>query len=332
MSQTKFFQNSVFIQETASIVGPKEADGPISGYFDRKLEDDLLGQKTYELAESKLHALTIRLLLNKAKLNEKDIDLCIGGDLTDEIYCSNFAMRDFDIPFLGMYSACATFGATLISAALYIYSGQMNKVVCSTTSHFSSAERQYRFPLEFGNQRTPLAQWTVTGCGASLLNNKEGHIKLESATIGKIVDFGVSDVNNMGAAMAPAAMKTILSHLEETSRDADYYDLIATGDLGDGGLQLLKEIAKDEGIRFDKTNCTDCGILIFNREAQKVGQGGSGAGCSSAVFNGYIYNKMIERQYRNVLLVPTGALISKTSSLQGQTIPGIAHAISFERI
>ncbi len=239
-------------------------------------------------------------------------------------------MREFDIPFMGVYNACATFAESMILASCLLDSGNFERIICSTSSHFCTAERQYRFPLELGNQRTPLSQWTATGVGATLLNKKNGSVSIDCATIGKVVDYGVTDVNDMGAAMAPAARETLLAHLEGTKRDVDYYDLIATGDLGEAGHRLLTILMKDKGVNITN-NYSDCGIILFNRAAQDVGQGGSGAACSSTVFNGYIYKKMLAGELNRVLLIPTGALVSKTSSLQGESIPGIAHAISFVR-
>lgn len=329
-NQTIYFKNKILIEDTATIVGPKEADGPIAKYFDKTAKDDLLGQKSHERAETRLHISTIRYLLNKTGLTESDIDLCICGDLLNEIAGCNFTMREFDIPFMGVYNACATFAESMILASCLLDSGNFERIICSTSSHFCTAERQYRFPLELGNQRTPLSQWTATGVGATLLNKKNGSVSIDCATIGKVVDYGVTDVNDMGAAMAPAARETLLAHLEGTKRDVDYYDLIATGDLGEAGHRLLTILMKDKGVNITN-NYSDCGIILFNRAAQDVGQGGSGAACSSTVFNGYIYKKMLAGELNRVLLIPTGALVSKTSSLQGESIPGIAHAISFVR-
>lgn len=330
-NQTIFFKNDIKIENTATIVGPKEHEGPMGKYFDKYINDDLLGQKSYERAETLLHLSTIRYLLNKSHYKERDVDLCIMGDLLDEISGSNFTMRELDIPYLGVYNACATFAESLIIACNFLDSGNFKRIICSTSSHFSTAERQFRFPLELGNQRTPLSQWTCTGVGATLLNRERGNIKIDVATIGRVVDYGITDANDMGAAMAPAVRETLLAHFEATSRAPDYYDLILTGDLGEAGHRLLKILMEEKGVRL-KDNYTDCGILIFNREGQDVGQGGSGAGCSSTIFNSFVYKKLLDGQLKRVLLVPTGALVSKTSNLQGESIPGIAHAVSFERI
>ncbi len=330
--QTIIFNTPIAITKTATIAGPKEGEGPLRQYYDYVLKDDLLKQKSHEHAEIEMQLRCIRNVLNQAKLAEIDVDCVLGGDLLDEIIGCNFALRELDIPFMGLYNACATFGEALILGAAMIDAGYMKKVVATTTSHYATAERQYRFPLELGSQRTPLAQWTVTGAGCSLLEKSDDiRVKITSGTIGKVIDYGVTDANDMGAVMAPAAMHTIKTHLQDTGRDLDYYDMIATGDLGHAGSRLLQKLMAKEGFEL-KDNYTDCGILVYNREAQDVGQGGSGACCSNLVFNGYIYTQLRRGNLKKVLLVPTGALLSKTSTLQKETIPAIAHAVSIEVI
>ena len=329
--QTIFFKEPVPITYTSAIAGPKEGEGPLQRYFDYVMKDDILGQKSHEEAEIMMQLQSIKNVMNKARVDISQIDCVFAGDLLDEIIGCNFAMRDLDIPFLGLYNACATFGEALIMGAAMIDAGYMNRVICSTTSHFATAERQYRFPLELGSQRTPLSQWTVTGAACSMLEKGgSSDIKITAGTIGKVMDYGVTDANDMGAVMAPAAMDTIVAHLNDTGRDVNYYDLIVTGDLGHAGSRLLQTIImKEHGILLDK-NYSDCGILIYNREAQDVGQGGSGACCSNLVFNSYIIDQMQKGIIKKLLLVPTGALLSKISSLQGETIPSIAHAVSIE--
>ena len=329
MKASTFDINGVFVENTASIVGPKEAEGPLSKYFDKSVKDDLLGQKSHELAEIKFHLSTIRYLINKSGHNENDIDLCISGDLLDEISGTSLTMRELDIPFLGAYNACATFAESLITASVFISSGKFSRIICSTSSHFCTAERQYRFPLELGNQRTPLSQWTVTAAGAVMLNDKPAKVAVKRATLGRVIDLGVTDANDMGACMAPAAADTVCRHFAESGLEPDYYDLIATGDLGVAGSELMKVLAEKRGLKLG-LNYNDCGAMIFNRVSQDVGQGGSGAACSSSVFSGFIYKKMLKGELKRVLLVPTGALCSKTSTLQGESIPGIAHAVAFE--
>lgn len=331
INQTIFFNsNSVAIAETVTIAGPKEGQGPLKDYFHNILDDDLLKQKSYEKAETKIHIAAIRNLLNKTKMTTNDIDCVFAGDLLDEMIISSFALREFDVPFMGLYNACASFAEALIVGSTMIDSGLMNRVICSTSSHFSTAERQFRFPLELGTQRTPLAQWTVTGAGCAMLEkNQNIPIKITCATLGKVVDYGVTDVNDLGAAMLPAAMDTLITHFKDTHRQPNYYDLIITGDLGAAASNLLKKLIKEQGYNLDK-NLEDCGEMIFDRDNQDVGQGGSGTACSNLVFNSYVYKEMLARKFKKVLLVPTGALLSKTASLQGESIPGIAHAICVE--
>ncbi len=328
-NQTIFFKNPVPVAETATIAGPKEGEGPLAKYFHHILDDDLLQQKSHEYAEIVMHSAVIRQLLNRAKLTAGDIDCAFAGDLLDEIISSNFAMREADIPFLGVYNACATLGECFLLGSVFIDGGYAERVVCSVTSHFATAERQFRYPLELGSQRTPLSQWTVTGSAATLLDkNSDSPVKITCATIGKVTDYGINDANDMGGVMVPAALSTLNAHLNDTGRDADYYDLIVTGDLGHAGSRLLEKKAEKIGIKMK--NHTDCGILIYNREAQDVNQGGSGACCCGLVFNSYLYKKMRAGEYKRLLFLPTGALLSKTSSLQGETIPAISHAICFE--
>lgn len=328
--QTIFFDKPVSVSQVATIAGPKEGEGPLKDYFDYILKDDIFKQKSYEHAEIEMQRRVIKQLLNKSCLTDGEIDLVFAGDLLDEIIGCNFALREFDIPFFGLYNACATFGEALILGASMLQNELAERVICSTTSHFATAERQYRFPLELGNQRSPLAQWTVTGAGGCILDKKEERgVKITAGTIGKVVDYGVNDANDMGAVMLPATLETLDAHFRDTGRKPDYYDMIVTGDLGHAGGRLLLSMIKEKGYDLDK-NYTDCGILVYNREAQGVGQGGSGAGCSSLVFCSYLYKLMQRGLKRKILLIPTGALLSKTSSLQGETIPAIAHAVSLE--
>ena len=331
-NHTILFDNPVYIVETSSIVGPKEGKGPLKNYFSHILKDDLLKQKSFEQAEIKIHTSAIKQLLNKANLNANQIDCFFCGDLLDEIVGSSFTMREIDAPFLGLYNACATFGEALILASTMISTKTMSKVVCSISSHYATAERQFRFPLELGTQKTPLSQWTVTGGTSILLSNElKTNVKITSGTIGKVIDFGVTDANDMGAAMAPAALDTLLSHLNDMQRDVDYYDLIMTGDLGHAGSRLLEKLANQKGIHLNiNENYTDGGVLIFNRESQYTNQGGSGASCGALCFNTYVYTQIKRGKYKKVLFIPTGALLSKISSLQGESIPGIAHAVSVE--
>ena len=330
IEQTIVFPKPVYVAETATIAGPKESEGPLKEYFHYCLKDDLLKQKSHEHAEIKMHTSVLRQLLERAGIEKEEIDCAFAGDLLDEIISSNFCMRELDFPFMGVYNACATLAEAYILAGSMISTGIMHNVVCSVSSHFATAERQYRYPLELGSQRTPLAQWTVTGAAATLLTDrKSSNVKITAGTIGRVTDYGVKDANDMGGVMAPAALSTLIAHLSATKTSPEQYDLIVTGDLGHSGSRLLQKLAEKEGINLEN-NYTDCGILVYNREGQDVGQGGSGACCCGLVFNSYIYKQMKMGKYRKVLLMPTGALLSKTSSLQGESIPAICHAVSFE--
>lgn len=324
--QTIFFKSKPRVLAGYSIVGPKEAAGPLDPYFHKRLRKDDFGQDSYEKAECKLHMSAISGAIIDAGLTPSDVDLNVGGDLLNQIITSSFSARELEVPFVGMYTACSTFGQALIVAAALIDGGYIRSAACSTSSHFSTAERQYRYPLELGTQMTPTSQWTVTGAGCTLLGKEGSKIYVESATVGKVIDFGVSDANNMGAAMAPAAAKTVAEHLKNTGRSADYYDYIVTGDLGVYGSKLFLKLLESDGIKAE--NHKDCGEMIFDKK-QRCPQGGSGAGCSSVVFNSYFLHQMRAGRIKRMLLVPTGALLSKLSSLQGETIPGIANAVSF---
>ena len=326
---TVFFKNKPSIISTSTIAGPKEKEGNLGKYIEKCVADDTLGEKTYEKAECKMLTYVIKQAAENAKLDISDADLLISGDLLNQIISSSFSARQFDIPFLGVYNACSTMSEAFALAATFVDGGYFHNVIAATGSHFSTAERQYRYPLELGCIRPPQAQWTVTGAGGALISdNKKGFPHITSATFGKVTDYGVTDANNMGAAMAPAACSTILTHLRETNRDADYYDLILTGDLGVLGSRILKHLTREKGVNIDK-NHVDCGELIYNINEQEY-QGGSGAGCSAVVFNSYIYQKLIKGELNKVLFVATGALLSTVSSQQGESIPSVAHAVSIE--
>lgn len=326
---TVFFKNKPSIISTSTIAGPKEKEGNLGQYIEKCVADDTLGEKTYEKAECKMLTYVIKQAAENAKLDISDADLLISGDLLNQIISSSFSARQFDIPFLGVYNACSTMSEAFALAATFVDGGYFHNVVAATGSHFSTAERQYRYPLELGCVRPPQAQWTVTGAGGALISdNKKGFPHITAATFGKVTDYGVTDANNMGAAMAPAACSTILTHLRETNRDADYYDLILTGDLGVLGSRILKHLTREKGVNIDK-NHMDCGELIYNINEQEY-QGGSGAGCSAVVFNSYIYQKLIKGELNKVLFVATGALLSTVSSQQGESIPSVAHAVSIE--
>ncbi|AWK50975.1 stage V sporulation protein AD [Clostridium beijerinckii] len=327
--QTVKFDNPPKIIAAHSIVGPKEGEGPLSGYFDEVLNDDTLGKDSYEKAESEMMFTAITETLKKAKLKETDIDYLFSGDLLNQIISSSFAAREFSIPFFGLYGACSTMSESLSLAAIMMDGGFAKHVIATTSSHFSSAERQFRFPLDYGSQRAQTAQWTVTGSGALILGYEGNYPEVTYVTTGKVKDFGQKDANNMGAAMAPAAVDTIVNHFKDTGRKPSDYDIIATGDLGLIGKELADKLIQEFGYDIRKQHI-DCGDIIFDKEKQKTEAGGSGCGCSAVVFTGYLYKKLMKKEIKKLLLVSTGALMSTTSSLQGETIPGIAHAVAIE--
>lgn len=314
---------------TSSIVGPKEGEGPLKDYFDIILKDDLNGEDSFEKAESSILYYAISEAIKHANLKESQIDFLLAGDLLNQLTSASFAARDVDIPFIGLYGACSTMTESLSIASIIMDGGFANNVVAATSSHFSSAERQFRTPLEYGSQRPPSSQWTVTGSGAMVLG-KEGNFPYVShVTIGKVKDYNISDANNMGAAMAPAAVDTIRQHFEDMGNDAQDYDLIVTGDLGKVGKAITQKLLAECGISIE-SKYIDCGDMIFDAEKQNTLSGGSGCGCSAVVDCGYIYKNLMKRNIRKVLLVSTGALLSTTSSLQGESIPGIAHAVTVQ--
>lgn len=328
--QTIKMKNNVYVLAGYSIVGPLEGKGPLKDYFDYVLQDDTLKEKTFEKSERKLLQNIVTGAIDKAGLKTTDIDFFLGGDLLNQIVSSSYTARELEIPFIGLYSACATMAEALSLGAIFIDNKLANNVVAGTCTHFSSAERQYRFPLELGNQRPPTAQWTITGGGASIISKNPSKIKISAVTFGKVVDYGIGDVNNMGAAMAPAACDTIKAHLQNMNRKVEDYDFIATGDLGKLGSEILIDLMENEGIIL-KQNYSDCGCMMYDK-SERVFMGGSGAGCSASILNSYIVKKLKKGEFKRVLLVSTGALMSTTSSQQGDTIPGIAHAVELEYV
>ena len=327
--QTIKFNTPPTITETSSIVGPKEAQGPLAKYFDQCLEDEFWGEKTWEKAESKIIKENVNTLIFKSGIPIDQIDYCFAGDLLNQCISSSFGLRDINLPFFGVFGACSTFVESMCLGSVFIEGGGAKNVVCATSSHFCSAEKQFRFPLELGNQRTPTAQWTVTGTGAALLSSSGSGPYITNITPGKIIDMGIKDANNMGAAMAPAAFDTLITHLQDTCRKPSYYDLIITGDLGYIGKDILTELAETKGYNI-KNNYNDCGVLIFDKNEQDTHSGGSGCACVATTFSGYLYKQLKSRKINKILLIATGALMNATSSQQGESIPGIAHAISIE--
>ena len=327
--QSYILQNPVAIVNTACIVGPKEKEGPMHGYFDMCLEDEFWGEKTWEKAESKFIKETVNTAINKSGIAMQDIDFCFAGDLLNQCISSSFGLRECNVPFFGVFGACSTFVESMILGSMTIDGDFATNVVCAASSHFCSAEKQFRFPLELGNQRPPSSQWTVTGAGSAIISKNGNGPFITTITPGKIVDREIKDANNMGAAMAPAALDTLVTHFQDTGRNPSYYDAIFTGDLGYIGKEILTELSMTKGYNI-KNNYNDCGVLIFDKEKQDTHSGGSGCGCIASVFSGYIYKQLLEKKYNKVLLIATGALTNATTSQQGESIPGIAHAISIE--
>ena len=327
--QSIHFRNRPLIACWASVAGKKEGAGPLGDQFDLVYTDTRFGEKTWEQGEKKLQQLALQTLVTKAGLQTSDIELVCSGDLLNQCIGSSFSLRNRFIPHLGLYGACSTMAESLLLAAMTVDGGYADRVVSMTSSHFASSERQYRFPLGYGGQRTPTAQWTVTGSGAALVcSNGSGPI-IESATIGTVTDLGIKDANNMGAAMAPAAFHTIRAHFDDLSCGPDDFDLIVTGDLGCLGNEILKELFSGEGIPI-ADQLGDCGIMVFNHAEQDVHSGGSGCGCSAITLCSDLLNRMKSGKLNRILFCGTGALLSPTSTQQGLSIPGICHAVSIK--
>lgn len=326
--QTISFDSPPTITECNSIVGPKESQGPLAKYFDLTLDDEFWGEKSWEKAESKIIKENVNALVTKSGISTNNIDCIFAGDLLNQCISSSFGLRDSNIPFIGMFGACSTFVESMCMGAIAIESFAQN-VICATSSHFCSAEKQFRFPLELGNQRPQTSQWTVTGSGATLLSKDGAGPFITNITLGKIVDMGIKDANNMGAAMAPAFADTLLAHFLDTGRNPSYYDAIISGDLGKIGKDIAIDIAMSKGYNI-KSNYNDCGLMIFDTKAQDTHAGGSGCACCGSVFSGFLFKQLKEKKIKKLLLIATGALMNSTSSQQGETIPGIAHAVSIE--
>lgn len=324
--QTVSLPSSPTILSYASTVGKKEGEGPLGKYFEKVFDDVTFGENTWEKAESRLFLENYSLLKSKAEFSENDINYIIAGDLLNQCTASAFALRQRNIPYLGIYGACSTMAEGISLGAMLTDGGFAEKAVAMAGSHFCSAEKQFRFPLEYGGVRTPTSQWTVTGAG-SVLIGYGGKIKITHITTGKIVDMGVKDANNMGCAMAPAFADTVNAHFEDTGFSPSDYDLILSGDLGLVGMDIAKDLLFKKNIDISK-NYNDCGAMIFDKNQQDTHAGGSGCGCSGSVLCGYILPLMEKGICKNVLFIATGALMSPTSSQQGESIPSIAHAIS----
>ena len=325
--QTYVFKEPPTISHWASVAGKKESEGPLKHTFDITESDAYFGQRSWEQAERKMQQMALKTLLEKAKLDHSKIDIAFSGDLLNQCISSSFTLKNMNVPHLGLYGACSTMAESLILASFSICGGFCKNVVSMTSSHFASSERQYRFPLVYGGQRTPTAQWTVTGAGAALVSAKGNGPYINGCTVGTVVDLGIKDANNMGAAMAPAALSTIRQHFEDTGVSVKDYDMIVTGDLGQLGKDILLTMAQREGLELGG-KLADCGTLVFDILKQDVHCGGSGCGCSAITLCGYLLNQLRSRKMYRILFCGTGALLSPTSSQQGLSIPGVCHAVS----
>lgn len=310
----------------ASVVSKKEGEGPLASYFDVICDDTSFGEQTWEKAESRMQKDAVNKALQKAGISADAVDYLFAGDLLNQCISSTYGLRDLGIPFLGLFGACSTMAESLSMSAFFVETGLAKTALAVTSSHFCSAERQFRFPLEYGGQRTPTSQWTVTGSGAALVGERSMPPYLRHVCIGTIEDLGIKDANNMGAAMAPAAYATIARFFKDTCTAPQNYDLILTGDLGEVGSRLLTEMLRRDGYTMDK-NYNDCGLMIYDREKQDVGAGGSGCGCSASVLCSYVMRALRDGKIQDVLFIATGALMSPTSVQQGESIPGIAHLV-----
>ncbi len=329
--QSLRFAEAPFIISSANIVGTKEGQGPLASYFDVIGGDDKFGQDTWEEAESTLQKEAFTMTIGKAGMKPEEIRYLFSGDLLGQTIATSFGLMDFKIPLFGLYGACSTCGEALSLGAMSIAAGYADYVVSMTSSHFASAEKQFRFPLEYANQRPMSATWTVTGSAAFLLGKKKSHVRIAGITTGCIEDYGIKDSMNMGAAMAPAACAVIRQHFEDFKRDASDYDAIITGDLGTVGQKILIDLLKKDGYDISTVH-RDCGIEIYDGEKQGTGAGGSGCGCSAVTLSAYFLKQLEAGELRRILFVPTGALLSTVSFNEGMTVPGIAHAVILEHV
>ena len=320
------FTQKPIITAWASVAGKKEKMGPLGHGFDVTNDDTYFGETTWEQGEKKMQQIALETLASKAGLLQTDFELVFSGDLLNQCIGSSFTLRNTGIPHLGLYGACSTMAESLLLASMTVSGGYFDKVVAMTSSHFASSERQYRFPLGYGGQRTPTAQWTVTGSGAALVCSYGNGPRIESCTVGTITDLGIKDANNMGAAMAPAALATIKAHFEDMHTSEDDYDLIVTGDLGQVGKDALLALGRKEGLTL-AGKLQDCGTLVFDLQNQDVHAGGSGCGCSAITLCSELLNKLSAGKLRKILFCGTGALLSPTSTQQGLPIPGVCHAV-----
>lgn len=323
------FDSKPSILSHASVASKKESQGPLADMFDVINDDTTFGQTSWEKAESQMQKLAFHKALEKCELNLTDVDFIFAGDLLNQCVSSSFASRESQIPFMGVYGACSSMAETLILSSIMVDGGFATNTCAITSSHFCTAERQYRFPLEYGGQRPPYSQWTVTGSGCAIISDNQPNLPyIAYATCGKITDFGITDANNMGAAMAPSAYDTLTNFFADTNTKPTDYDLIVTGDLGKVGSDILKKLFAKDGVDISKTY-DDCGLMIYDA-TQDVHAGGSGCGCSASVLCSYILNNMCNKTFKNVIFAGTGALLSPTTVLQGESIPSICHVVNIK--
>jgi len=327
--QTVALEKDVFIIAHAAVGGRQEGKGPLAEWFDQLSEDSFFGEKTWEKAESAMQKQALKKALEKATLGPGDLDYILAGDLLNQCIGTSFGLREFGIPFYGLYGACSTMGESVALGSMLIAGGFANKVGAMTSSHFCTAERQYRMPVPYGSQRTPTAQWTATAAGCAILAAERTGPRVSVVTCGKIVDKGIADANNMGAAMAPAAYDTLKAHFAATGTGPRDYDLVVTGDLGVLGHRIVQDLFAADGVDMSE-NYTDCGLLLYDIQQQDMHMGASGCGCAASVLCGYLLRRMNEGKLKKILFAPTGALLSPTSSFQGESIPGISHALTIE--
>lgn len=328
--QTKFLINKAYVKSYASVAGPIEGNGKLKNDFDLIIKDPLAGEKTWESAESSFQKTAVKIALKKKNIDENAIDNILAGDLVNQCTVSSFAARSSKLPYIGLYGACSTSALNLGVGALFVSAAISNNIICVTSSHFCSAERTYRFPVEYGGQRTMSAQHTVTAAGATILSNEQNPIYIDAVTFGKVVDMGITDATNMGAAMAPAAADTLTAFFNDSNTKPYDYDAIFTGDLGKVGSELLYKIMNRNGLEIENIH-KDCGLLIYDMNNQDVHAGGSGCGCAASVLNGHIFKNMENDKYKNILFCATGALLSPVSSNQGESIPSIAHLLNIRK-
>ncbi len=326
---TLTLKNKPVISATASVVGPKEGEGPLARYFDKVSQDILFGSKTWEQAESQIVLEALKLVVQKDGSQLDDIDYVLAGDLQNQATGTSFGVRELGRPFFGLFGACSTMGEAMSLGSILVDGGYAGKVTASASSHFCAAEKNFRYPLELGTQRPLTSTWTVTGCGACVISKEGTGPRITAVTTGKIVDMGVKDANNMGAAMAPAAADLMATHFRDLGRKPEYYDMIFTGDLGEVGRELCIKLMKDEGFSLGE-NYFDCGVQIFDKNSQDTHAGGSGCACSAVTFAGWLFSEMKAKKLNKLLFIPTGALLSQTSTLQGESIPAIAHGVVIE--